>query len=170
MEIIVLRLVHIIGGIVWVGAGVFNAVFLMPALRQAGPAAGQVMGALRARRLFIFLPVVALLTIVSGVRLMMIVSGGFQAAWFQSASGSAFAWSGLIALVVFVLGLTVVGPMGNRMAKLGAELAQTKDEATRKALAPKFATLQKRMSLLGFVLTALILLAAAGMSVARYLR
>src|SRR5688572_9502158 len=106
MELIVLRLVHIVGGMIWVGAGVFSALFLMPALRDSGRSAPAVMAALRARHLFVFLPVIALLTILSGVRLMMIVSGGFQAAWFRSPSGNAYAWSGLIAIVVFVMGIT----------------------------------------------------------------
>ena len=49
MEIIVLRLVHIVGSILWVGAAVFNMVFLAPTLRRVGPSAGPVMVALRRR-------------------------------------------------------------------------------------------------------------------------
>ena len=69
-ELVVLRLVHILGGIFWLGSGLFTTFFLIPALGRAGPAAaGPVMGALQQRRLFTVLPVVALLTILSGVRL-----------------------------------------------------------------------------------------------------
>ena len=38
-ELIVLRLVHVLGGIFWVGAGLFNMVYLGPAMAAAGPAA-----------------------------------------------------------------------------------------------------------------------------------
>lgn len=169
MEIIILRLVHVVGGILWVGSAVFNGLFLVPALRQLGPVAGQVMAGLRARHMFVFLPVVALLTILSGVRLMAIVSGGFDAAWFNSRPGSAYAWSALIAIVTFIIGITVTRPLGNRMSSLGAELAQAKDEATRAALGAQMAATQKRLGVIGNVLTVLLLLAAAGMAVARYL-
>ena len=93
-ELLVLRLVHIVGGMIWVGTGVFNSFFLMPTLAQAGPAAGQVIAGLQKRRLFTFLPVVALLTILSGVRLMQITSAGFSPAWFASTPGRTYAAAG----------------------------------------------------------------------------
>jgi hypothetical protein len=169
MEIIVLRLVHVVGGILWVGAAVFNMLFLAPALRRAGPAAGPIMATLRQRGLFVFLPAVALLTILSGVRLMAIMSGGFDAAWFGSAHGSAYAWSGLIAIVAFVLGVTVTRPLGNRLGALGAELARAEDDAARAALGAQLASAQKWMAITGLALTAMLLVSAAGMAVARYL-
>jgi hypothetical protein len=43
-EVLVLRLVHILGGIAWVGFAAFNTYFLIPSLGEAGPAAGPVMG------------------------------------------------------------------------------------------------------------------------------
>ena len=83
---------------------------------------------------------VAILTILSGVRLMAIVSAGFDASWFNSTRGATYAWSGLIAIVAFVLGVTTTRPLGNRMGQLGAELAQATDEATRAALGEQLAT------------------------------
>ena len=38
-EILVLRLVHVLGGMFWVGSGLFSTFFLLPALAGAGPAA-----------------------------------------------------------------------------------------------------------------------------------
>ena len=169
MEIIVLRLVHIVGGMVWVGGAVFNVAFLAPTLRGVGPGAAPVMAGLRQRGLFVFLPVVAILTILSGVRLMAIVSAGFEASWFNSARGATYAWSGLIAIVAFILGITTTRPLGNRMGKLGAELARASDEQTRAALGAQLAAAQKWMALTGFTLTLLLLLSAAGMSIARYI-
>ena len=82
-ELIVLRLIHVLGGIFWVGSALFTAIYLVPSLAQAGPAAGQVMGALQRRRLFIVLPTVAVLTVLSGIRLMQLTSDGFSAAYFN---------------------------------------------------------------------------------------
>src|SRR5688572_13718538 len=70
-ELLVLRIIHILGGIFWLGSGLFTAFFLTPALGRVGPAAvGPVMSALQQRRLFTILPIVAVLTILSGVRLL----------------------------------------------------------------------------------------------------
>src|SRR5688572_21882948 len=93
-EILVLRIVHVLGAIFWLGSGLFTTFFLVPALVRLGPAAaGPVMGALQQGRLFTVLPVVALLTIASGARLLQIVSGGFSSAYFATPTGQTFLWS-----------------------------------------------------------------------------
>ena len=38
------RLLHIVAGAFLVGIAIFNAFFLFPAIKAAGPAGGQVMG------------------------------------------------------------------------------------------------------------------------------
>jgi hypothetical protein len=169
MEIIVLRFVHILGGIMWVGAAVFNALFLAPTLRRVGPSAGPVMAALRERGLFVFLPSMAVLTILSGTRLMAIVSAGFDASWFNSVPGATYAWSGVAAIVAFVLGIAIARPLGAKLGELGAELAHASDDATRAALGQRLATAHERMALVGTVVTVLLVGSAAGMAVARYL-
>src|SRR5687768_5581068 len=164
-EILVLRLVHILGGIFWVGSGLFTTFFLVPALASSGPAAGQVMAALQRRRLFTALPVSALLTILSGLRLMWIGSAGFAPAYFASASGGTLAASGAAAIVAFLL----ARPAAVRAAQLGASLAGTPEGAGRAAVAGELAALQRRGGIATAVAVALLLLAAAGMAVARYL-
>ena len=119
-EILVLRLVHILGGIFWVGSGLFTTFFLVPALASSGPSAGPVMTALQRRHLFTALPVSALLTILSGLRLMWIGSAGFAPAYFASASGGTLAASGAAAIVAFLLALLVARPAAVRAARLGA--------------------------------------------------
>src|SRR5688500_17721761 len=100
-ELIVLRLVHILGAILWLGSGLFTTFFLLPAMTKAGPAvAGPVMAGLQQRRLPTILPIVALLTMLSGIRLMMIVSAG-SPQWFASPMGRTFSISGALAIVSF---------------------------------------------------------------------
>ena len=72
-ELAVLRIVHILGGMIWVGTSLFMGSFLMPALATVGPTGGAVIGALKNRRLFTIIPAIALLTMLAGLRLMMIV-------------------------------------------------------------------------------------------------
>jgi hypothetical protein len=167
-EILILRLIHIVGGTIWVGTGVFNGVFLMPVLSGLGPAAGAVMAGLHARRMFVFLPVVALLTILSGVRLIWLMSGGFSAGYLATASGATYAAAGGLAILTFVAGITISRPQGARIGTIAAELARTQDPAARDALARDLAIVQRRAAMVGTVLTVLLVASAAGMAVARY--
>src|SRR6266480_6244219 len=74
---LVLRLIHIGGGAVWVGMMVFMVFFLTPAIAEAGPAeGGKLMAALQRRRIMVIMPVIALLTIGSGLWLMQRVYVG----------------------------------------------------------------------------------------------
>ena len=168
MELITLRLIHVVGGIIWVGGGVLMAFFIGPALQAAGPAAGPVMGALQKRKFMVVLPVIAILTILSGVRLMQITSGGFSAAYFQSPMGKTYAWAGLAAIVAFLMGIAVNRPT---MIKLGTlQQSMASDPVSKDKIAAEIRKLQQRMSLAGSIVTTLLWLAATGMAVARYMQ
>lgn len=167
-EIIVLRLIHVLGGIFWVGSALFNSFYVFPALAVAGPAAGAIMGSMQRRRLFVVLPVVALLTILSGLRLMALTSGGFAAAYFSTGRGVTFAASGSAAIVAFLLGVFVGRPTGVRLARLRQSAAATQDPESRARLSAEADVLQRRSVVLGYVLNTLLILAAAGMAAGRY--
>jgi uncharacterized membrane protein len=168
-ELIVLRIVHVLGGIFWVGSGLFTSFFLVPALGRLGPAsAGPVMGALQQRRLFTVLPVVAVLTILSGARLLQIVSGGFSPVYFDSRPGQTFLWSGIAAVIAFLLSLLVARPAMVRMGQLSASMA-TMAEAERGAHSAEIGRLRRRSGLASTAATVLLISAAIGMAVARYL-
>jgi hypothetical protein len=155
MEIVVLRLVHVLGGIFWVGSVLFNSFFLFPALAQAGPAAGAVMGGLRQRGFLLALPVSALLTILSGARLMWIASAGFAPGYFGSPVGRVYLWSGIAAILAFLIGLFISRPAAARAAQPG--LTQL-----------ELAGLRRRVAISGAVVTVLLLVTAAGMAIGRY--
>lgn len=165
VELLVLRLVHIVGGMFWVGAALFTAFFLMPALSKLGPVAGQVMGGLQQRKMMTWLPLVAILTILSGARLMMIVSGG-DPHWFVHRSGHTYAVSASLAIIAWLLGIFVSRPAMMKVAKLNQSAAS--DEPSRELIAAEIRRLQLRMMRVTKVATVLLLLAAAGMAIARY--
>ncbi len=168
-ELLILRLVHVLAGTFWVGAGVFSVFFLTPVLMRAGPAAGPVMAGLQARKLFTALPTAALLTIGSGVRLMMIASDGFGAAWFATAPGKAFTASGIAATVAFLLAMFWVRPMSVRAMQLSGEAPATPDDGDRARMLSQAAALRGRAGFVGNLVVGLLVFGAAGMSVARYL-
>lgn len=168
-EILILRTVHVLGGIFWVGSAVFTALFLVPALATAGPAAGQIMTGMRQRGLMTVLPVVALLTIASGLRLMWITSRGFSAAYFAAPSGLTFAMAGGAAIVAFLIAIVVTRPAAIRMGELGGAMAAASPEQ-RGALMAELTALRRRNTVASAIVTALLILGAFGMAIARYLQ
>ena len=166
-ELLVLRLIHIIGAVFWVGAGLFSTFFLAPAMKASGPAvAGAIMGNLQKRRMMTVMPIIATLTILSGARLMWIVSAG-DPHWFRHPQGHTYAVSGALAIVAFLTGVFIARPAMAKAGKLAQSAAS--DGASKDMMAAEIATLQKRAALSSGVATTFLVLSAAGMAVARYL-
>lgn len=166
-ELIALRLIHVLGGIFWVGTGLFTAFFLLPVLKESGPAAAQVMMGLQRRKLLTWLPLSAILTILSGARLLMITSNGFSGAYFATAPGKAYSVSAIMAVVGFVLSLIVSRPGTSRMSDLSS--IAVSDEINRDRIKAEIAALQKRVTLSSTIAVLLLILSASGMAIARYL-
>jgi hypothetical protein len=155
-------------GALWVGGVVLLSGFVMPALQQAGPAAaGPVMAGLAQRRAMTYMPVVAALAILSGFRLYWIMSDGFGAAYVESAMGLTFLVAGVIATIAFVIGMAVSRPAMGRVATLAQQLPST-PEPERPALQAEMQRLRARGRTSSLVVAWLVVLAAAGMAVARY--
>jgi hypothetical protein len=167
-EIIVLRFVHVVGGIFWVGAMFMNSFFLFPTLAEMGPGAGPVMAGLQRRKFMSILPIVAVLTILAGARLMYIGSAGSNGAYFQSTMGRTLATGATAAIIAFLIGILVSRPAAMRVGKLGAAMAKA-SELERPALAAQLAALNRRAVIAGNAVVVLLLIAAGAMSVARYL-
>lgn len=167
VELIVLRLLHIGLGTFWVGAILLNTLYVGPALAAAGPAAaGPVMGHMIQRKLMIVMPTLAILTILSGARLMMIVSGG-DADWFRHRSGHAYSVAAALAILGFIVGMFVARPALVRVGKLAGSAVS--DGTTREAIAAEMRALQARAMRANQFVATLLTLALAGMAVARYL-
>jgi uncharacterized membrane protein len=167
-ELLVLRLLHVVGGIAWVGFAAFNTWFLGPALGMAGPAGGAVMVGLQKRKLFMLLPIIALVTILSGVRLLMITSTGFSASYFATRSGLTYAAGGAAAIVGFLIALLLTRPKMARVAELMAGRAAA-DADRQRAIDAEAGTLRAGAASSGLLSTVILLLSAAAMAVARYL-
>lgn len=102
-ELLVLRIIHVVGAILWGGTAMFVAFFLMPAMGMAGPAGAPVMGALVKRRLFVIVPTVAVITMLAGLRLLWLASDGSGAAYFSSRPGMTYATGTVVSIVAFTI-------------------------------------------------------------------
>lgn len=152
---IVLRLIHVGGGAMWVGMVAFMTFYLTPAMAEAGPAeSGKLMAALQKQRIMIVMPVIALLTIGSGIWMMMRLYGG-PGNIAASRMGMALNLGATATIVAFLIGIIFMRPLMMR--------AMT---ATDPAEAQK---LRARGAMLGRVVAWLLMFALAAMAVARYL-
>jgi len=166
-EILTLRLLHILGGTFWMGSGLFTGLFLFPALALAGSPPGPLFAALGKRRLFAALPAAAAITVLSGIRLMWLTSGGSFSSYVATPSGRTFALGGAAAVAAFVVSTVLARPSGQRAGAIGATLATLSGDDRARAAA-EMARLQKRSATASRFSLIFMLLAGTAMAVARY--
>ncbi|HET7040251.1 MAG TPA: hypothetical protein VFH97_10225 [Gemmatimonadales bacterium] len=165
---VVLRLLHIVLGALWVGMMAFNVFFLGPALQDAGPAGGAVMAALQRRRLMTVMPAIALVTILSGLWLMMRVWGGVGPL-MDSTAGQTLALGATAAIVAFVLGVGILRPIMVRTTALAQGMGTARSDQERAERVTELEGLRARGTVLSRLIMALLLLAVATMAIAQYL-
>lgn len=168
VELLVLRLLHVLGGIAWLGFGAYQTYLLAPALNESGPAAGVVMGKLQARGVYTVLPIIAVVTMLSGLRLLMITSTGFSAAYFETRSGFTYAAGGAAALTGFIIALLVTRPSAVQLGGLVARRASATPEEQQR-IDGQLARIRGKVQLSGHTATGLLVASGAAMAVARYL-
>jgi hypothetical protein len=168
-EVVVLRLIHVLSGIIWVGGMTVMAVFVMPVLAGIGSAAGPVMAGINQKKFPVIMPIIALLTILSGLRLLMIDSANFAGGYFQSPVGRTFATAGGLAILAFLAGMTLVRPAMMKAVSLGQQMASATDDASRSRIAGEMSAARKRGATGNMIVLVLLILAAIGMATARYM-
>ena len=167
VTLLVMRLLHVGLGVFWVGTMVFNALFLGPSIRDAGPDGAKVMGGLMRRRFMDVMPAVAILNILSGLWLYWKMSGGFQPAYMRSGAGMTFGTGGALAVIAFVIGVAVVRPSMLKAMALGPVIAQAQPQE-KDALMARAQSYRSKAMGAGKVVALLLGLAVAAMAVGRY--
>jgi uncharacterized membrane protein len=167
--LILLRVVHVGSAMVWFGGAIIGGFFLQPAAKALGSAGQPFMDQLmNRRRMGVFFPVVAALTILSGAGFYWIDSGGLNAAWITSPTGLAFTIGAIAAIATFVGGLVLIGPSVAEQTAVQNELAVVGGEPTP-AQRERLELADRRMQLANRIDLPLILVAGLMMAVARYL-
>jgi hypothetical protein len=165
---LLLRLVHILAGIFWVGAIFLMAGFLLPTLRATGREGGRFMQHLmQQRRLPIFLAIAMLLTVLSGFTLYTRMVSATHGAWAGTPPGIAYGVGGLSAILGALVGMLVSGSAARRMAAIGQRSAQAGGPPAAEQV--EMERLQGRMVLGSRLVAGFLAVAATAMAVARYL-
>jgi uncharacterized membrane protein len=163
-----LRLIHIVLGMFWVGAVVFLTVFLLPSIRAIGPSGGAIMEQLSVvRKLPVFMMAAAALTVLSGIGLYWRDSAGFTSAWMHSGQGMMFGTGGVLGILGAAVGMSVTSPQGKRMAELAAQM-RSAGAPPRPDLLAAMQKLQAAIARSTSVVVVLLVLAVCAMAVARY--
>ncbi len=165
--ILILRVLHIAGGIMWVGSATLYLLFIIPAARSA-QSAGQKFLQTLGPKFGAMMGLVTTVTIVSGALLYArFFAGGISFIW-KTGAGAAFTVGAAAALASYVMGVGVFGPTQGKIEKLGAEMASAQS-------APNPAKVQEMNRLQSSLMKAyqfdfvLLVVAMLAMAVARYL-
>jgi uncharacterized membrane protein len=162
--VIALRIVHILGGVFWVGSAVFNGLFLGPAVGATAEAGQKVVAHLVTKaRLTTMISAAAGLTVLAGGALYWIDSQGLTSLWTRSGPGTGFGLGALFALVGFVFGIIV----GRDMSTLVRVASQISGKPTPEQLGKIQAT-QQQLAYAGPTNTVALVLALLCMATARY--
>jgi uncharacterized membrane protein len=160
--LIVLRLIHIVAGVIWVGGGILMAVVIGPALAKMGDDGSKFMRALTAdRRFTILFPAAAVTTTVAGLLL------------FATGPQNRLSNAGFIVLIIGSLagigaaghGGAVLGRLGAAFMALADKVAQNPTPETRAELQAFSAKYTRHLN----ISVGMMLVAVIGMSLARYL-
>lgn len=164
--LLLMRLLHILSGIFWAGSMIFTARFLFPAIQDAGPDGAKVGAALAKRGFLTVMPIVALITILSGLWLYWRLSDG-SPAFMRSGMGMTLGFGALCAIIAFVIGMVVARPAMMRATALAQGAAQA-GPAERDGMLAQAQALRARSNAATQFVALLLGLAVAAMAVARY--
>jgi uncharacterized membrane protein len=164
--VIILRLLHILGGVFWVGGALATNFFVGPTIGATGDSGKQFAGYLMNKTRFTAaMTGGALATVIAGFLLYGIDSAWFSSAWQSSGPGIGFAIGALFALVGLITGIM----NGNNNRAMGRIGAQIQDRPTEEQAA-KLGAVRKQQAWVVPANSYSLLLAVFFMAIARYMR
>lgn len=159
--ILLARAVHIFGGVFWAGSTFLLTWVIFPiGARHAADGAGRWVGMI-GRKAGPISGISALLTVLSGIYLMLVLHPGDR-----SASGMVLQAGAVAAVLSFFVGFFVGRPAGQKLLQLVEQQSSTPSSAE---LAQR-ASLQKRAAISSKLTAALLGLAVLAMALFRYVQ
>lgn len=164
---IVLRLLHIVAGIFWVGAALMLTFFISPAV-QSTQESGQKFFAhvLQKTPFNKVIMVAALVTVLAGLVLYGIDSNGFQSAWMKSGPGVGFGLGALFGYIGLYYGI-LQGRRSTALVQLGQQIQSQGTPPTQEQL-QSVQKLQAQLKIGGKVNAISLLIASLFMATARF--
>lgn len=164
---IALRLVHIVSGVLWVGAATMLAAYVLPAARSSESGLRFLRELIWVRNLPRYLNVVLGLSILSGLILygnLMVLT---QGAWARSRHGIVLGVGGTSAIIAAAIATFMAAPAIHRALELAEEDASPTETAAGENQAAVSRAL-RRYTIAMWIVVALLLVAASLMAISRY--
>jgi uncharacterized membrane protein len=159
-----LRIIHIVGGVIWVGGTLTMAFFIGPTIGATGEAGQKFVGHLMNNLKFSNrMSAAAGLTILAGL-ILYGLDARAGSAWVRSSFGIGLSIGAGFALIGFVFGI-MIGRTTKAMAQLGAQM-QGKPSAGQLT---QMQSIRKQQATYSNISAAALILAVIFMAIARYL-
>jgi uncharacterized membrane protein len=164
---LLLRITHIVAGILWAGGAMIFFLFIEPSARSTGTEGQKFMGYLMTQKRFSkFMGAMSLLTILGGAALYYRL-GNVNWSWVTTGPGVGFTIGALAGISAFAAGNVLVAPRAEKMGKLSQEIQANGGSASPEQAA-RLGQLEKEMVLAGKLDFLLIAIAVLTMATARY--
>lgn len=164
---LVLRLLHIGGGVFWAGATFVFAGFIEPTADAAGQDGARFLQRLAGGRYPVAMMVAGVTTVLAGIALLGIDSGGFQPAFMGSRLGVTLSIGGACGIVAAVVGIGLAARNAFRLKGVAAAIQAQKGGPTSEQLT-QIAAIQGRLRLGGRLTAMLLGITVICMAIARY--
>jgi hypothetical protein len=151
---------HVAIGIFWAGAGIVLGFFILPAVLEAGPAGGAVMGGVAKRGLPLVMTLAGLLVVLTGARLFML---RYTAGFLGSPEGIVLTLGAILGIAGLAIGFFVQKPTVQRISTLAGQIAASGGPPTP-AQAAELQALRQRLRRTGAVLAWHLIAASALMA------
>lgn len=165
--VILLRLVHLLAGIFWVGGVIVLSLFVLPAQRAIGEDNRFLKEIMVGQKLSTWFGISAGLSVLAGLVLYGRNVSLSDGAWASTMSAMTFGLGGALAVLAMIIGGGVSGRAQRRMALVGQEIAAAGGPPSA-AQRDELALLNRRVALGSKLTLGLLLGCTVLMAVARY--
>ena len=166
--LIVLRIVHFVGGTCWVGGAIIYHLLLEPTAKATAPGSRQFMQYFMVRRHYpVYMGISCTLTVLSGALLLWHSSNGLDVNWVTSGPGTVLTLGSVLGIVALGMGLFILSPTAKQIAGLGQAI-ETAGGAPLPQQMSELHHLETKMSRVGWIEFGMMLVSLLTMAVARY--
>jgi uncharacterized membrane protein len=166
--LILLRTIHILAGVLWVGGSVIYITFIEPTVKATAPASQKFMQHFMGRQRYsLFMNVTSGLTVLAGALLYWRDTNGQILHWVQTGPGLGFTLGSLFAITVYLIGFFMIRPRAERLMSLSKQIGKAGGPPTSEQAA-ELGILDKEMGKIGRWDAALLTISLVLMGTARY--
>ncbi|MCL4396104.1 MAG: hypothetical protein M1482_15105 [Chloroflexi bacterium] len=166
--IALVRLVHIFSGVFWAGGAIVLAAFVEPSVAATVPEGNKFMQRFVNSGFVAAMGIAGPLTVLAGLALYLIDSGGLQTGWITTHTGLGFTVGGIAGLIAFFIGFFISRTAAEAMGALGREMQAAGRPPTPDQV-QKMKALQERLSQASVATAIVLAVAVAAMAMSRYL-